>query len=339
MKNRIAIDLFSGCGGLSTGLEKAGFDVVAAAEVRSEARATYVSNHAITKIYGDIRDLSASQILDENNLSPGRVDLLAACPPCQGFSSLRTKNKATSVEDERNELLFEVARLCVELKPKCILIENVPALLGDERILKFKKMLAEEYSFSDGVLNAQHFNVPQRRKRMILIASRLGSLGLPTVSRRKLTVRDAIGDLPSPNDTHKRPLHRLHQKLGPLVQRRVSMIKTDRSDLPLEDQLECHKRYTGGFRDVYGRIAWDDVAPTITRFSHNPSKGRFIHPEEDRGLTLYESMLLQGFPRSYKFNIEDGLGKISSMIGEAFPPPLAEAQARHIKAALDLSES
>jgi len=128
------------------------------------------------------------------------------------------------------------------------------------------------------------------------------------------------------------------QSLSALVKKRISSIKKDRSELTHDLVLECHRKYPEGFKDVYGRMSWDDVAPTITRSSHNPSKGRFVHPEQNRGLTLYESMLLQGFPKRYKFQTSGGIGKVSSMIGEAFPPPMAAAQARHIGRELDALE-
>ena len=96
------------------------------------------------------------------------------------------------------------------------------------------------------------------------------------------------------------------------------------------EQLRCHRNQTG-FNDVYGRMSWDKVAPTITRFCYNPSKGRFIHPEQDREITLYEAALLQGFPKSYQFPIDLGRTEIGSMIGEALPPTLAEAQAKQIR--------
>lgn len=332
---RTAIDLFSGCGGLSRGLRDAGFKVLACAEIRPEARATYAENHPDTYVYDDVRVIDPTEILERVGVLQGGLDLLAACPPCQGFSSMRTRNR-TVAEDPRNELIFEVMRLIEGMLPKCVLIENVPRLLTDSRLLTFKDRLATlGYGFSEGVLDAQDFDVAQRRKRMILIASRFGSLGLPQKSARKKLVRDVIFDLPSVDSKHKRPLHRMRQTLSEKVLKRISLVKSNRSDLPEEHILECHKRYPDGFKDVYGRISWDKVAPTITRYSHNPSKGRYLHPAEDRGLTLYEAMLLQGFPRSYVFPTKFGIGKISSMIGEAFPPPLALAQARHIYLKLD----
>ncbi len=333
---RTAIDLFSGCGGLTRGLRDADFRVLACAEIRPEARETYALNHPETVIYEDVRTMAGMEVLTQIGLSKGDVDLLAACPPCQGFSSIRTRNREVST-DPRNELIFEVMRLVEELLPKCVLIENVPRLLKDSRVESFKEGLGNlGYSFASGVLDAQDFGVPQRRKRMILICSRVGEIDMPeAMPHLKKTVRDAIGALPSPGSAHKRPMHRMRQKFTDKVIERISHVAANRFELPKHLVLECHRNYPNGFRDVYGRISWDRVSPTITRFSHNPSKGRFLHPEENRGLTLYEAMILQGFPRSYKFPLKFGIGKISSMIGEALPPPLALAQARHIRKRLE----
>lgn len=335
MQKYSAIDLFSGCGGLTQGLKVSGFNVLCGCELRKEARETYELNHPETRVYEDIRKLTGDRLLDDLNLQPGQLDLLAACPPCQGFSSIRIRNGEVAKDDARNELIFEVQRLCLALRPKCILIENVPRLLKDWRLSEFKERLGKEYSFTAKVVNAKDCGVPQRRKRMILMASRIGEIEFSQQHFKLRTVADAIGNLPSSDGNHKRPLHRIKQRLSPKVLERISAIKKSRSELPEELQLECHKRYPRGFRDVYGRMAWNDVAPTITRSSHNPSKGRYVHPKENRGLTLYEAMLLQAFPRSYKFPIEYGIGKISSMIGEAVPPPFAKVHAdailRHLQ--------
>jgi len=328
MRTLTAIDLFSGCGGQSLGLSQAGFTLLCGCEIRPEARQAYSLNHPDIPVYPDIRELNGQTILDEHNLMPGDLDLLAACPPCQGFSSIRTRNGAIA-EDPRNDLIIEVSRLIAELQPKCILIENVPRLLKDERIEVFKSKLPD-YIFSAEVRDAQNFGVPQRRKRMILIGSRVGEISLPDAVPRKKLVRDVISGLPDPDTSHKRPLHRIRQRFTPIVAKRIAAVSKNRSELPLELVLECHKRYPKGFRDVYGRISWDDVAPTMTRSSHNPSKGRFIHPSENRGLTIYEIMLLQGFPAGYKLPPELGIGKLASLLGEAFPPPMVKAHAEKI---------
>ncbi len=323
-----AIDLFSGCGGLTQGLKDAGFSVLCGCEIRPEAREAYSLNHPDSHVYPDIRQLRGKELLERLSLKTGDLDLLAACPPCQGFSSIRTRNRSVA-HDARNELVFEVARLIFEIQPKTVLIENVPRLLKDPRIERFKSRL-KDYHFTPGVLDAQDFGVPQRRKRMILIGSKLARVSLPEPLAGKMHVRDAIEGLPDPDGVHRRPLHRIRQRFGKVVQDRVATIKRDRSELPESLQLECHKRYNEGFRDVYGRISWDAVSPTMTRSSHNPSKGRFLHPSENRGLTIYEILILQGFPKRYKLPPDLGIGKLSSLLGEAFPPPMAEAQARQI---------
>lgn len=326
---KTAIDLFSGCGGLTQGLKNAGFKVLLGCEIRPEARDAYAMNHSDVVLFSDVRKLHGAEVLERLCLSPGELDLLAACPPCQGFSSMRTRNKEVAA-DPRNELIFEVARLITELRPKAVLIENVPRLLKDERFQAFKAMLANEYLFTEGVLDAKDFSVPQRRKRMILIGSRIGQIELPTKKRKVVTVNDAIGELPHPDSNHRRPLHRVRQKFTDKVMERIVTVNHDRSELPDHLVLECHRRCPHGFRDVYGRMDGLSVAPTMTRSSYNPSKGRFIHPSQDRGLTIHEIMLLQGFPPSYKLPKAIGIVKLGSLLGEAFPPPMAEAQASMI---------
>ena len=305
-------------------------------EILETARQTYARNHKSTITYSDIRNVNIPLLKEQCNISCGELDLLAACPPCQGFSSIRTRNKEVSI-DPRNELIFQVTRFAEELMPKAILIENVPRLLTDYRLKVFTNQLKKlGYHVESGVLDAQYFGTPQRRKRMILIACRLGRIPLPPPNNQRLTVYDAIGHLPPADSAHNIPLHNMRQKLSPLVQDRVNHIKHNRSELPENLVLKCHKKYSNGFRDVYGRMSWNEVSPTITRSSHNPSKGRFIHPEENRGLTLYESLLLQGFPKDYEFRAELGIGRISSMIGEAVPPPMAAAHGLHIKRMLSI---
>ena len=327
---RLAIDLFSGCGGLSQGLEDAGFKVLACCEIRSEARDTYKLNHPNTVLLTDICKANPLALKKQLGLRRGQLDLLAGCPPCQGFSSIRTHNGKIAC-DPRNELIFQVERFVDVFKPRCVLIENVPRLLKDSRLALFKQHLSEKwgYDFVDGVLDAKDFNVPQRRKRMILIGSRLKKPVLPSKSNLRITVSDAIRNIKIPSGdkgASARRLAKLRQHFSPVVQARIERIKDSRSDLPDDMALECHKRYPKGFRDVYGRMAWDEVSPTITRGCGNPSKGRYLHPSENRAINMLEALILQGFPKTYKFPEELGIGKIASMIGEAFPPPMAKAQ-------------
>ena len=329
-RKRIALDLFSGCGGLSQGLEDAGFEVLACCEIRPEARETYKLNHPGTILIDDICEADPLALKKKLGLRRGQLDLLAGCPPCQGFSSIRTHNGAIA-NDPRKELIFQVERFVEVFKPRCVLIENVPRLLKDQRLADFKQHLTERfgYQFEDGVLDAKDFNVPQRRKRMILIGSRMKPPKLPQKSKTRLTVADAIRNIvipKGPEGDSARRLVTLRQHFSPVVLERIKAVKTNRSELPDNLVLECHKRCPKGFRDVYGRMSWDDVSPTITRGCNNPSKGRFIHPSEDRALNMLEALILQGFPMTYKFPPKLGIGKIASMIGEAFPPPMAKAQ-------------
>lgn len=335
----IAVDLFSGCGGLTEGLKQAGYSVIAGAEIRAEAREAYELNHPEVKLFDDVRKLSLRSLAAEHPLKRGQLDLLAACPPCQGFSSLRTKNHLAPAKDQRNNLIFEVQRLVEELMPKALLVENVPGLLHNQRLAKFQAYIGKlGYKVAKGVLNASEFGVPQRRRRMIFLAV-LGEQK-PTIPaplpEKAPSVRSAIGTLELPVEGCARSLHAMRQNLSPKVMAFISKVPKDggsRSSLGKEAQLDCHKK-SDGFKDVYGRLAWDKVCSTITRFAHNPSKGRYLHPEEDRGLSLYEALLLQGFPKNYKLPTDKGMVKTASLIGEAFPPPFARAQAEHIKGIL-----
>ena len=331
---RLAIDLFSGCGGLSQGLEDAGFKVLACCEIRQEARATYKLNHPNTILLEDVRTADPVALKKKLGLRRGQLDLLAGCPPCQGFSSIRTHNGEIA-NDPRNELIFQIERFVEAFKPRCVLIENVPRLLTDSRLALFKQHLSQNwgYEFVDGVLDAKDFNVPQRRKRMILIGNRLRKPTLPQKSNHTITVSDAIRNVVIPSGkkgASARRLAGLRQHFSPVVQARIERIMDSRFDLPEGMALECHKRYPKGFRDVYGRMSWDEVAPTITRGCGNPSKGRFLHPSENRAINMLEALILQGFPKTYKFPEDLGIGKIASMIGEAFPPPMAKAQGEEI---------
>ena len=325
-----AVDLFSGCGGLSVGLQQAGFHVTAAVEVDNKAQATYSLNHPGVKLYAeDIRKLDVATVLTDSGLQRGELDLLAGCPPCQGFSRLRTKNKGASVYDPRNDLVSDFLRFIKEMLPKSIMMENVPALANDARF----QTLCDEisnlgYKYVVQVLDAADYRVPQRRKRLILLASRVHT---PTIAEKqtdRVTVRQALAGVGGRYNT-KDLLHAIPERRSPKVMEMIKLIPKNggsRKDLPEEFQLECHKR-SKGFSDVYGRMSWDDVAPTITSGCINPSKGRFLHPSYNRTITLREAAILQGFPREYQFHISHGKESIALMIGNALPPPFIAAHA------------
>jgi DNA (cytosine-5)-methyltransferase 1 len=325
-----AIDLFSGCGGLSRGLADAGYRVLAAVDIDQKACETYRANHQdVELLIGDIRQLSAAKLMRRARLKKGELDLLAGCPPCQGFSTLRARNGHAAASDPRNDLIEEFARLALSLRPKMVMMENVPALAKYQKFIDFVQRLSSDgYQVVTKVLDVSAFGVPQRRKRLILSASRLGAPHLAMEETTRTTVRDAIGGL-APAGKSGDALHDIPSKRrSPRVQAMIEAIPKDggsRHSLPDEMKLNCHSR-TSGFNDVYGRMRWDDVSPTITSGCNNPSKGRFIHPQEDRPITLREAAILQGFPADYRFVVSHGKAAIALMIGNALPPKFIAAQ-------------
>lgn len=332
-KRLTAIDLFCGCGGLSLGLRRAKFKVVAAIDNDELAVKTYQENHKRTHtIEDDIRAVDATTLMMELGLRPGELDLLAGCPPCQGFSTLRTLNGGRQVEEPMNDLVYEFVRFVRTYLPKAVMMENVPGLLTDDRLAQIKRELdGLEYSCDAKVLNAEDFGVPQRRKRMILIGLRQGCPAFASPVRKRRTVADAIQQLPPPSVSED-PIHNYAVRRADQVMALIRRIPKDggsRTDLPEEDQLKCHQGFDG-FKDIYGRMAWRQPAPTITGGCINPSKGRYLHPQEDRAITLREAAMLQGFPKSYKFDLSQGRYPAAQLIGNAFPPKFAEHHARSI---------
>lgn len=338
-----AIDLFAGCGGLTTGLVQAGFKVIAAIENNSGAAEAYRLNHpTVAELYEhDIRQLKGTRLLRDLGLKKGQLDLLAGCPPCQGFSRMSTLNGAQVLDDERNDLVLQYLRLVRDLRPRSLMFENVPGLLADHRYMRLKQSLKHlGYLTSEAIHDAANFGVPQRRKRLIL----LGGLGFcPTLPEprpdRRRTVRTAISKLKQSGMSGD-PVHDVTENRSAAVLDLIRRIPTDggsRNDLSPEFTLACHIR-CDGFFDVYGRMKWDDVSPTITSGFVNPSKGRFLHPEENRCVTPREAAILQTFPRHYKFPIHRGKYPVATMIGNAFPPMLAKCHAAAVAKALSVMD-
>jgi len=329
-----AIDLFSGCGGLTRGLKDAGFRVTAAVEIDQKARETYELNHPDVLLYGqDIRKVSPLAMMADSGLKPGDLHLLAGCPPCQGFSRLRTKNRRTSVRDSRNNLLTEFERFVRAMKPQSVMFENVPSLIRDKRFKRLCNQLhGLGYKTIAQVLNAADYSVPQRRKRLIMLASRMHQPKLAAPRKSRITVRQTIGTTRGLSSARDK-LHALRERRSEAVRALIAMIPKNggsRASLGAEHTLSCHKN-SDGFHDVYGRMPWDDVSPTITSGCHNPSKGRFLHPSRNRAITLREAALLQGFPKSYRFEISHGKEAIALMIGNALPPPFIAAHAKQLR--------
>ncbi len=327
-----AIDLFCGCGGLTYGLKRAGFNVIGAVENDSVSVASYKANHRdVTVWHEDIRRLSANTVRVALNLGKGNLDLLAGCPPCQGFSTLVTNNGRYHVNDPRNDLIYDFLRFVRVLKPRVVMMENVPRLVLTTRFRRFRSRLETlGYVCQTAVFDAADFGVPQRRKRLVFLAAREGHLKFALKARVKYTVKDAFIQLDAEAERVD-PLHDVRTKRTKRIQRLIEKVpKNGGSRTDLRAQLECHKDFDG-FYDIYGRMSWDDVAPTITSGCINPSKGRFLHPRKNRPITLREAALLQSFPKSYRISLSEGKYKAASLIGNAFPPEFARRQGSAIR--------
>jgi len=331
----LAVDLFAGGGGLTLGLKLAGFHVLGAVEIDDLAVETYRMNHPEVEIrQQDILLLDAKEFRKALGIRKGRLDLLAGCPPCQGFSALTTKNGAKTIDDPRNSLVKEFVRFTEEFRPKVVMLENVPGLANDPGFHDVVRELGSfGYTVEFRILNSAKFGVPQRRRRLILLAGLYGRVPFAEAAETpEITVREIIGMLPEPGDSGD-PLHDLPEKRSERVRRIIQTIPLDggsRSELPEDLILDCHRR-GNGFKDVYGRMAWDAVAPTITGGCVNPSKGRFLHPSQHRTITLREAALLQGFPRDYRFSLRKGKYAAAMVIGNALPPEFIRRHAVKVK--------
>ncbi|WP_412502848.1 DNA cytosine methyltransferase [Shewanella chilikensis] len=323
-KKLTAIDLFCGSGAVSLGLKSAGFDVVGAVDYAPMACATYRLNHPEVKLVeSDISTLSPEVFDDVVNEG---LDLLVVCAPCQPFS---TQNRRKSNLDPRRDLVSESLKFIDRFSPKIVFLENVPGLASTDIFANYAdELIGRGYAVSTPTkLDAARLGVAQRRYRMVLIATREANLveniTFPDCPSR--TVRDLIADLPIPPiGKPVEPTDSLHfaRRHSELNLQRLSHIPKDggsRSSLPLELQLKCHKnKKPTSFSDVYGRMRWDDVAPTLTTGCTDITRGRFAHPEQNRGITLREAARLQSFPDSYVF--VGNSAHIATQIGNAVPP-------------------
>jgi len=334
MKGVIAVDLFCGAGGLTRGLLDAGIEVKKGVDVNSKFKKTYEENNPGTAfISKDVSQLSKDDILldvDRQN----NYFLLAGCAPCQPFSRINRKNLR---KDSRKSLLLEFGRIVQETKPDFIFIENVPGLAtgkGRKIFEKFKKNLDNmNYFYLYKVVDAKDYGVPQKRRRLILIASNQGLVNFPEKTHGKkeplnpyVTVRETISKYPSIRDGHKHKTVLNHETrlLFEINRKRMELTKKDggsRKDLPDALKLKCHLEHEG-HADVYGRMRWDDVAPTLTCKCTSISNGRFGHPTQRRGISVREAAALQTFRDDYIFY--ETLSVNTLMVGNAVPPLLAK---------------
>jgi DNA (cytosine-5)-methyltransferase 1 len=328
-----AVDLFCGSGAVSEALSRNGFKVVAAVDNDPVACRTYRANHPGARLLDkDISTIDPST--DEAFAGGEQIELLVVCAPCQPFSS---QNRKRGADDPRANLLLESIKFARALKPACILFENVPGLASSANLAMFEALQGGlrqiGYTLSKPRrIDASALGVPQRRIRCVMVAtpSEAGAHAFQTakLATSRMTVGEAIRGLRELSSGETDPDDDLHsaRNHNELVLRRLSHIPKDggsRSALPSALELRCHRGRLNSFPDVYGRMAWNDVAPTLTTGCTDLTRGRFVHPFQDRAITLREAALLQTFPRHYRF--EGNKTQVARQIGNAVPVKMVEA--------------
>lgn len=338
-KKLSCIESFCGAGGMGLGLQSAGFDVKLAFDLNEDAIETY--KHGVDQrcMVADASKVSAEELLERADLRPGEVDVFTGGPPCQGFSKQR--RGAHIFDDPRNLLIKNYIQFVKASKAKAFVLENV-AIFGQKRGKVYLEELARElceYRLFPHFYKCSEYGLAQSRERFIMVGIHKDfsrPFIIPKPSPKRKTVGETIGDLPEPPlDYSEHPDFANHQRA------RVTSINIERfshvpqgggwQDIPYDLRLDCHKKAntkSGGWPDVYGRLEWDGLCPTITGGFDSFTRGRYGHPIYDRPLTPREAARLQGFPDAVRFF--GTRQEVRYQIGNAVPPPLAEVIGKEI---------
>ena len=343
MSRGSVVDMFCGIGGLSHGFLLEGFDVRAGIDIDPSCRYAYEHNNRSHFFEWNVDDVKGS---DLNRLfDKRRPRTLVGCAPCQPFS---TYNQNRS--DTKWRLLKEFGRLVAETEPDIVSMENVPRLITFQKGELFGSFVdtlrAYGYVVWWDVVDCVNYGVPQTRKRLVVLASKVGPIELIPPTRtpeNTATVRETISSLPpiaaGKQDVND-PLHR-SSRLSTVNLARIKASKPGKSwnDWEMNLIAKCHRKATGhSFQSVYGRMSWDAPAPTITTQCNGFGNGRFGHPEQNRAISLREAALLQTFPRSYQFidpSKQWFISAVARWIGNAVPVELARAVARSVARTLE----
>jgi DNA (cytosine-5)-methyltransferase 1 len=341
-----AVDLFCGVGGLTHGLTRGGISVNAGVDLDPACRYPFESNNSATFIERDIKELVAEEI--KMFLAACDVTLLAGCAPCQPFSTYSRSGRSRKRELDW-QLVSEFGRLIEEVQPDLVTMENVPELVQHKVFDGFLHRL-NGYNVRWSVVECSKLGVPQSRRRLVLLASRLADSGLemPTIAGQPRTVRDTIGDLPpiKAGESHSTDSLHMASRLSALNLRRIEASRPGGTwrDWDPDLRAACHRRLQGAtYPSVYGRMEWDKIAPTITTQCFGYGNGRFGHPDQDRAISLREAAMLQTFPRTYRFTSPDErirFNKLGRLIGNAVPVRIGEIVAevllQHVDMATDM---
>lgn len=324
-----AIDVFCGIGGLSYGLKKAGIKIKVGIDQDKSCEYPYSINNKADFIGDDISNIDGKNLIDKY-WQNDEIKILVGCAPCQPFSAHSNKIKGKEKTTKWN-LLNEFMRLIIETNPEIVSMENVPNLSNKDIFKNFVFELATlGYKVSYQNVYCPDYGIPQKRRRLVLFASRLGNIKIIPKTKTPDTYKttwDAIGKLQKLENgerSKKDPLH-FTTELSDINVKRIKASKPNGTWLDWDEnlRLECHKKSSGNtYKSVYGRMAWDEPSPTITTQFYNYGTGRFGHPEQNRALTIREAALLQTFPKKYKFYKKKDdikLTKIGIHIGNAVP--------------------
>lgn len=339
-----AVDLFCGAGGLTHGLERSGIDVVAGYDIDASCRYAYETNNNAVFLKKSVTDIEADELL--SYFGDAEYSLLAGCAPCQPFSTY-SRGKANPDKDERWSLLMSFESHIRSTLPDFVTMENVRGLMKQQIFFDFIESLTNlGYHTDYKVVFCPDYGMAQRRERLVLLASRLGEIKLIEPTHNKETyvkTKDIIRRVKPISAGESDPKDLLHRSsaLSELNMKRIRASKPGGSwrDWPEELVADCHKKDSGKtYSSVYGRMSWDDLAPTITTQCTGFGNGRFGHPEQDRAISLREAAMLQSFPKSYKFwpkQVPLETRAVSRMIGNAVPVRLGEVVGESIKKHLE----
>jgi DNA (cytosine-5)-methyltransferase 1 len=335
-----AVDFFCSGGGMSYGMMQSGIEVVAGIDFDESCKETYESNILGAEfIHADVSELKEKDL--ENRLSLKKNDdnlVLIGCSPCQFWSIINT-DKTKSAQSKN--LLVEFSRFVKYFRPGYVVVENVPGVLRKKEESGLDEFI--EWLKTNGyanphfeVHNVNNYGVPQNRKRFTLIATRVSNKELKPSKWKgeKPVVKDVLGvenGFQKIEDGHKDKTTYYHSvpRISDTNKKRLKKVKKDGGNRfgfanDPELQLDCFIGRDNSFKDTFGRLWWNKPSPTITTKFFSISNGRFVHPEEDRALSIREGATLQTFPKNYIFKTTS-IAKTARMIGNAVPPKYAEA--------------
>lgn len=322
MNNFRVAELFSGAGLMGGGFKSAGFKSIFAAELDPKAVKTYNQN---IEPVGEVWDVTQVK----NGLN---YEVLVAGPPCQGFSTLGKRDP----KDHRNSLSLSVLDWAKDHQPKVVLIENVPQFLESEYFLKLRNLFKVlNYECVTWILNAVDYGVPQNRQRSFTIFSRIGLPEKPIPQKTKLTVKQAFKGLPEIPDGNNFHVAPAPTGIGQARIQLIPMLGDKRDIMKLAPELcpPSWLRMGNQAVDVWGRMDWNKPSNTIRCSFQSASKGRYLHPSQNRVISLREGARLQGIPDSWSFHGDRT--SIARQIGNGVPVPLAKAVAQSIYKLLD----